>query len=118
MSGGSPSKSTNRRSRRLPGLLQPGRGRRGGGVRTLTGPVAKACGYRRRGRGTMGARPEDVLAVRTGRTAATGLREARWLPEVALALQHDPGPPGSALLAPLLPKPLGQFPSFGFTDLN
>src|SRR5262249_2143910 len=94
------------------------RGRRGGGVGTLTGPVAEACGYRRRGRAVKEARPGGVQAVRPGRTAAMQLREARWLPEAALALQQDPGPPGSALLAPLLPKPLDQLIRLGLTYLH
>src|SRR5262249_49862547 len=94
------------------------RGRRGGGVRTLTGPVAKACGYRRRGRAMKDARPGDVQAVRTGQPVAADLPAAWRRPGAALALQSDRGPPGSALLAPLLTKPLDQCLSLGLGDLN
>src|SRR5215475_6664976 len=80
----------------------------GGEVRTWPDPGAAACGCRRRGRATRGAQVGDVLAVRTSQPAAPQLLAACRLPEAVPAPPCDLGPPGLALLAPLLPKPLDQ----------
>src|SRR6266566_2657792 len=89
--------------------------RRGGGVRTWTGPGARACGCRHRGRATKDALLGDVLAVRTVQPVAAELRAACRLPTAVPAPPCHRRPPGSSPLAPLLPKPLNQFLSLSLT---
>src|SRR5262249_61373557 len=70
------------------------------------------------GRATRDARPGAVLGVRTGQPAPVELRAACRLPEAVPARPCDPGSPGLALLAPLLPKTLDQFLSLSLADLD
>src|SRR5262249_60911665 len=86
-------------------------------VRIWTGLGVGVCGYRRRGRATKDAQLGGVLAVQTGQPFAAELRAACRLPQGVPALRCDHGPPGSALLVPLLPKLLDQLICFLLTDL-